>query len=271
MYVPPSSEQRHRVLAHVVADLRADTDVVGIYLAGSLAAGSADEQSDIDLRVVVAAAAAHRLRRERLARPATWPDFLFNEWDDDERCCVSHFAGFIKLDVVYVGSDEFAPSPWLTQPIRVLHDPQGLIAATIAQSAQRRTAPTPDDVEQAIGKMLAYAHEAVRRAARDELLYAQTMLDRLRTQMAALEDLCERRTPGLDAPSRLEARLSRSLVAALRDSCTTSERGELERAVRSLAPLCRALIERLHQRYALGASLDRQLRAIDALTGEPRG
>src|SRR5258708_26301438 len=107
MYQPPPAELRDRVLNYVAAEFSADPAVVGVYLAGSLAAGTADPHSDIDLRVIVTSTAHSEFTNARLSRPTSWPGFLFNEWGEDPTCCVSHFQGFVKLDIFYIDIDEF--------------------------------------------------------------------------------------------------------------------------------------------------------------------
>jgi predicted nucleotidyltransferase len=60
MYGPATTEQRDRLLRQIREDFIRDSDVVGVFLAGSLAAGTVDAHSDIDLRVVVEPTALSR-------------------------------------------------------------------------------------------------------------------------------------------------------------------------------------------------------------------
>src|SRR5690242_18076576 len=117
MYVPPSPRQREALLTQIVQDLSDDPAVIGVFVAGSLAAGTADAHSDIDLRVVVEPGAWSGFCADRLSRPTRWPGFLFNEWADDPACCVSHFETFGKVDMLYISADDLRPSPWLALPI----------------------------------------------------------------------------------------------------------------------------------------------------------
>ena len=98
MYAAPPPEQRQRLLNEIVGDLAQDPEVVGIFVAGSLASGTADTHSDIDLRVVVTPSAISDVCANRLDRPRRWTGFLFNEWDEDINCCVCDCEHFAKVE-----------------------------------------------------------------------------------------------------------------------------------------------------------------------------
>lgn len=125
---------RDRLLAAASKYFIGQADVVGVYLGGSLPAGTADAYSDIDLRVVVESDAYRRFVDRRLDIPRAWDGFLFNEWLDGASHCVSHFRPFIKLDIFYIDRSALAPSPWLALPIGVIHDPRGIVAEVVARS-----------------------------------------------------------------------------------------------------------------------------------------
>jgi predicted nucleotidyltransferase len=57
-----------------------DPDIAGVFLGGSIAAGTADAYSDIDLRVVVKREKHADFVARRREIPKEWPGFLFNEW-----------------------------------------------------------------------------------------------------------------------------------------------------------------------------------------------
>lgn len=59
-----------------------DPAVAGMFLGGSLASGTADAWSDIDLRVVVRPERHAGFVEQRLDIPRAWDGFLFNEWLD---------------------------------------------------------------------------------------------------------------------------------------------------------------------------------------------
>lgn len=243
---------------------RADPDVRGVYLAGSLAAGTADEWSDIDLRVVVRSEAHARFVAERRAIPAAWPGHLFNEWLPGTEHCVSHFEPFTKIDVFYLDAARLAPSPWLALPIRVLHDPDGLIADAVARSAGMAHAVDPDEVDRSIGKGIAAAHEAVRRARRGELVYAQTLLDELRGHVVRADDWLHDRPPKPLASTgrRYDGRADPDTYAALAASYVPPEGGAIVRAVRALAAHYWNQVVALHERFAPERSRQGDARAL---------
>jgi hypothetical protein len=109
--------------------------VIGIFVAGSIPAGSADPYSDIDLRIVATAEGHALLLAGRLEWPAHWGELLFNEWLIGTQHCVSHFAPFLKMDVFYLNPSTFVPSPWLKLPTRVFFDRMGLVRETLEASA----------------------------------------------------------------------------------------------------------------------------------------
>jgi hypothetical protein len=265
MYAPAPPRQREARLAEIVRDFASEPAVVGIFLAGSLASGNADAHSDIDLRVVVESAALSRFCADRLSRPTRWTGFLFNEWSDDEACCVSHFEGFGKVDVFYLGASQLEPSPWLALPIIVLHDPTGIIGLARARSAIEHSPTDEHLINRAVGKAVACAVEVGRRVGRGELIYAQSLLDGLRQRLVDLEDLLENRRPGLNCSFKIEERVSAELLAALYAACPSAIPAELQRALAQLAGVCRALVWQLHERSKLVASPESFVCALDAL------
>jgi hypothetical protein len=80
-------EARDQLLGFAHQQFASNMDVVGLFLAGSLAAGGQDAYSDIDLRVVVKPDKHQWFvdHRRDIARSwpgflFNWPGFLFNEW-----------------------------------------------------------------------------------------------------------------------------------------------------------------------------------------------
>lgn len=266
MYRPPALELRERVLNEVVADFSADPDVLGIFLAGSLAAGTADPHSDIDLRVVVSPTAHSAFIAARLSRPSGWTGFLFNEWGEDPTCCVSHFQHFVKLDIFYLKIEDLSSSQWLRQPIRVIHDPNGLLRTSIQSMEGVSPAPNPEHVERAIGKALSYAHETARRIACGELIYAESLLNSLRQQIVALEDFEQQRTPGRNSSFKVDLRISTQLRNTLLQSFARADAAEMGRALFSLVTICRPIVIRLHEQFRLARPIANDLAALDALS-----
>lgn len=60
--------------------------------------------------------------------------------------CVSHFRPFNKIDIFYLNRAAFQLSPWLAQPVTVLHDPEMAVTdvvahfVTVGGTSQRRIA-----------------------------------------------------------------------------------------------------------------------------------
>ena len=160
----PLTAARERLLSVAMECFASDPNAVGVFLGGSLAADSADAYSDIDLRVVVKPESHADFVARRRENPKDWPGFLFNEWMPGALHCVSHFRPFGKIDIFYFNQDALRPSPWYRLPIKILHDPSGVIAALIAQSRDLPFTTSAEDVEWSISKGLAAAHEAYRRA-----------------------------------------------------------------------------------------------------------
>jgi hypothetical protein len=120
------AQSREKLLERAVSFFGSQSDVSGIFLAGSLPAGSADAYSDIDLRIIATLEGQTRLLAGRLEWPAQWGDLLFNEWLDGTQHCVSHFRPFLKIDVFYWTPTIFRPSPWFRMPAKGVPGPRRL-------------------------------------------------------------------------------------------------------------------------------------------------
>src|SRR5512132_3735283 len=120
-------QDRDQLLQSARQHFESNPDVVGLFVAGSLAAGCQDAYSDIDLRVVVRPDKHRWFVEHRRDIPRSWPGFLFNEWRPGTRHCVSHFRCFIKIDIFYFSEDDLQPSPWHGLPVNILLDRNGSI------------------------------------------------------------------------------------------------------------------------------------------------
>lgn len=266
MYAPPPPGQRERLLNEIVGDFSQDPAVVGIFLAGSLAAGTADAHSDIDLRVVVAPDAIADYYAKRLERPRRWTGFLFNEWGEDNSCCVSHFEHFAKVDIYYIAADQVLAWLRATTPIRVIHDPSGIVA--IARRDARMSPVEPSSfvaVEQSVSKATAYAIEVARRLARGELIYAQTLLDDFRDRLVVLEDLLEGHGHAVARASQLEKQPKEHVARPFVDRCDVTEPVAVQAALADLARACRTTVSQLHERSLLKSSPTPFLHVLDQL------
>ena len=255
---------RQSLLDEAVVYLSKDSAVLGIFLGGSLAAGTADAFSDIDLRVVVTPEEYERFVANRLEIPKRWTGFLFNEWMPGSQHCVSHFRPFGKIDVFYHNRATLRPSPWYALPTTILYDPQGVLRDLIALSQPLKFETDLDRIDWLLSKSLAAAHETYRRAQRGELMYAQNLLDEFRLYMVQMDDWANRRTP-VGFPLKQEQRLTPTLRQAFKASYVPLEPGAITAAMLSLLPHFREQIMVLHRTYDLGRPLENDLIAVDLL------
>lgn len=254
---------RETLLSRARVEFSRHPDVVGIFVAGSVAAGTADAYSDIDLRVVVTPERHPWFVERRRDIPKRWPGFLFNEWLPHAQHCVSHFRPFNKIDIFYYSADALHPSPWYTLPVRVLHDPLDVIATLLEKSQGLRFEVMEAEVDFSISKGLASAHEATRRACRGELLYAQTLLDELGQHITKVDDLLFGRTPDVTAGAKFDRRGSPEVLRALTSSFCSADRDSILESVISLSSFYRGQIIALHEKFKLTRPLKNDLEAVD--------
>lgn len=255
--------ERDRLLASASEHFASDPLVVAVFLGGSLAAGTADAYSDIDLRVVVTADSHPWFVANRREIPKAWPGFLFNEWIPGAQHCVSHFSPFGKIDIFYLSADALRPSPWYRLPINILHDPDGVVADLIARSRDLSFSVSEDDLDISISKGLAAAHETYRRAKRGELLYAQTLLDELRQRIMQADDWLGERTPEAAIVAKFEARASAETLAVLNASYGPNDVSAILAALRVLVAFYRNQVLALHDTFRLQRSRENDLAALD--------
>lgn len=255
---------REALLERTVSFFAAQPDVTGIFLAGSLAAGSADAYSDIDLRVIATPEGQARLVSGRLDWPAQWGDLLFNEWVDGTQHCVSHFRPFVKIDVFYWTPQMFKPSAWFKMPTKILLDRDGLVQSTLAQSQSLAFSPPPcAEVSRVLSKALAGIHEVVRRTRRGELFSAQSLLDELRVNMARLDAWILGFEPAAPHDLKLTERVSSALITALHRSYIGLNAADIDQAVVDLSTVLARQIVDLHDKFDLKRKLATDLSAAD--------
>ncbi len=253
---------REERLTQAAAMLSAEPHVLGVFLGGSLAAGSGDAFSDIDLRVVVESEHHSDFVRRRLDIPRSWPGFVFNEWMPGAQHCVSHFEPFGKVDIFYLDAARMSASPWYGLPNRVLHDPKGFLKSLFAQSKALKFDVAPDDVGQSISKGLAALHEALRRAKRGELIYAQTLLDELRHHIMKADDWLFGRTPTTAIYAKFDTRGSKEVLDALRASYGQLEAETIIQAAAGLREVYQRQVSQLHERFDLHRPLSNDNKAF---------
>jgi predicted nucleotidyltransferase len=261
-------QARESLLARTVSFFATRPGVMGIFLAGSLPAGSADPYSDIDLRVIATPEEQARLVEGRLEWPAQWGDLLFNEWLEGTQHCVSHFRPFLKVDVFYWTPAIFKPSPWFRMPAKVFLDRDGLVQRVLAESALMRfPPPSSDEVSRILSKAIAGAHEVVRRARRGELYFAQSLLDEMRTHLARLDGWIHGFEPIVPHDLKLATRISPALAAAFARSYVGLNAAELDDAGVALSHVLEQQIPELHRQFALSRPLANDLAAVALVTG----
>jgi hypothetical protein len=256
---------RTQLLHNVVKYFRGQEGVKALFIAGSLAADTADEFSDIDFRVVVAPEVHQQFVANRLAAPQNWGEWLFNEWSEDSIFCVSHFKPFIKIDVFYLCPAHLQPSPWLTLPIQILDDPEDLLQSVITASQGLKFIPEPLAVNRLISKGIACAHETYRRAMRAEFLYAQSLLNDLRYCMVQADDYLLGHPPHSCGFPGFEQRGSREIVEAFSSSYGILDQQSILKGLRILLREYQKQIVQLHNRFNLERSLTSDLGAISLI------
>jgi hypothetical protein len=260
-------EARTLLLERTVSFFAAQPDVLGILLAGSLPAGSADAYSDIDLRIIATPEEQVRLLKGRLDWPTQWGDLLFNEWLDGTQHCVSHFRPFLKIDVFYWTPAIFTPSPYFAMPSKVLLDRTGLLETILAQSQQLAfSPPSTDEVSRILSKALAGSHEVVRRARRGELHFAHSLLDELRSNMARLDVWIRGVEPLAPHDLKLAVRLSPALASAFERSYVGLKATELDDAAVALSHVLAQQIPELHRKFELNRPLSTDIAAVELVT-----
>jgi len=157
------------------------------------------------------------------------------------------------------------PSPWYRLPIRILHDPKGIIANVVEQSAGLEFAVGANELDFSISKGLAAAHETYRRAKRGELFYAQTLLDELRYHMMQADDWLHDRSPETTVLAKFEKRASSTILASLATSYCQSEGEAILAALRSLVFAYRNQVIAMHEKFRLSRPLKNDLAALDAV------
>ena len=243
---------RQRLLDRVVEYFLAKEGVEALYIQGSVAAGSTDEFSDIDFRVVIQPEVYEQYILERFSAPKHWGEWLYNEWADSFWVCVSHFKPFNKIDVLYFKPKQLQPSPWFALPTQVIYDSKGLVRQVIQSSQGLKFTLDIGEIDRLISKGLAYAEEVYRRVMRDELFYAQSLLDSFRGILMQLDDYF-RNSPSLHlaSASHFEQRGSKNLIKVLKFSYTALDKQSIFHALGELLKVYQKQVVKLHEALSL--------------------
>lgn len=178
---------KHRdvILKNALKDLKTDSNVLAIYLGGSLAKGYIDNYSDVDLHTIVTSEKKSDFIKDKKNRAKNWGEVLFYEdFNPSSPVVVTHYDCFVKVDSWYHSPNEIVPSIWL-KGLKVLYDPTNIISNVIKESSNLVYKPSSEEVEFWRGKLLAFIHETYRAVMRDEIYYALSNLDRIRWLMVS--------------------------------------------------------------------------------------
>lgn len=172
-------KHREHLLQTAVSDLSADSEVLAVYLGGSLAKGNFDVYSDIDLRVVVKSERHKDFVNDKLDRSRRWGNVVFFEdLGPNFAHTVAHYDCFLKIDTFYYKADDLRPSLWL-HDTKILFDPHEIVKKIYEDSLKITYSISIEEFEQWRGKVFAYMHEVYRRVMREEISYALQMLNGL--------------------------------------------------------------------------------------------
>ena len=173
-------KQRESLLEKILEDLKADSNVLAIYQAGSMVRGNFDNYSDIDVHIIVTPDKKADFIKNKRNRGKKWGEVLFYEdFNPSSPVVVSHYNSFIKVDSWYHSPEEMEPSIWL-KGYKILYDPKNIISQIIQDSAYEVYTPSSEEVNFWRGKLLAFIHETYRAVMREEIYYALSNLDRVR-------------------------------------------------------------------------------------------
>lgn len=256
---------RQNLFNNIVQYFLAKEGVLALFVAGSIAEGTTDEFSDVDFRVVITPERHQQFISERLCAPKQWGEFLFNEWVENTIFCVSHFKPFNKADVFYFTTQHLKPSPWYSLPIQVIHDPKGFVARLIEASRNLAFTPSIDEVDRAISKGLACAHEVYRQVMRNELFYAQSLLDKTRFYMIQADDYLSKNPPHSSGFAHLERRGSRKIIETLSACYPKLERRAILNRLAMLLEVYRMQVIELHNMLPLERDRSSDLYSVDAV------
>ncbi len=124
-----------------------DPDVLGIFASGSLAAGTSDVYSDIDLRVVVRHERHSWFVEHRRDFPKQWPGFWFNEW----------MPVLVTVFRISTPSSRSIYSILMLRcsclrhgigsPMIILHDPENVVSSLVDRSKVLNFTVAADDID----------------------------------------------------------------------------------------------------------------------------
>jgi predicted nucleotidyltransferase len=255
---------RASVLANAQASLGALDGVEAIYLSGSLAEGTEDRFSDIDLRVVVTDPTYESALALREQLPTTWGPFLFHE-TVGPNFTVSYYESLTKVDVFYYRWSEVAPSAWFNIGTRILLDRTGALATVIDASRGLKFEAAPGAIMSHLVKALAGLIEGAKRLRRDEPIYASRLYADAIYHLLVADDLLSGRAP--IGSSKRERLVSDQLTDVARAAVGLLAIAASDPLFSRLAASLRTLVSRAQQEgHCSQVAASRLFLAIDQMT-----
>lgn len=256
---------RQHLLEQIIEYFLAQEGVEALYLQGSVAAGTTNQFSDIDFRVVSQSNFYEKLTSERFSAPKQWGDWIYNEWSRASWVCVSHFKPFNKVDVLYLKPEHLQPSPWYLEPTQVVYDPKNWVQEIIKASQGMEPTLELTEVDWLISKGLAIAEEIYRRVMRHELFYAQSLLENFRKILIQLDDYFQQNLASSDPTSHLEQRGTQTLIQVLKDSYPPLDQKLILNTLSDLLKAYRNQVIRVHERLSMERDQQTDLDWIDTM------
>ena len=255
---------RQRLFDRVIEHFLEEEGFEALFIQGSVASGSTDEFSDIDFRVVIQPELYERVFSERFLAPRQWGELIYNEWSDLPTC-VSHFKPFNKVDVFYFKPEHLRPSPWYLLPTQVVYDPKGLVDRVIESSYGLEFTLDVNTVNRMISKGLAQAEEVYRRVIREELFYAQSLLNNFRDCLMQFDCYLSENPSSTTPSSHFEERGSQPLVDVLKRSYVLLEKQSILSVLGVLLKVYQDQVIKLHRMLTLQRNMDIDLCWIDTM------
>jgi len=252
------ADRRRSLLQALIHRFSAMPEIRGMFLSGSIASGSEDAASDIDLRVLVADEAWNAVLPQRGLLVERFDSFLFHQSIESDHT-VSYFSGGFKLDCFYYRTSQFSPSPWLSLPTVIIFDHDRTLARAIRLSNGLSFKAEETQVEWAARNAAAHAIESAKRLWRGDIAYAESLYQSAAEKVALVDDLlCGRPPVGLNrfwerGSSKVVAAVCAPLVVAPRERCLA---------------MCSCLLDLLEEARRRGVMQERVVAAIKNATLE---
>ena len=256
--------ERYQILEKMISYFKEKEEITGIFISGSLAEGTADEYSDIDFRVIVDEKHIDEFIKNRLIIPENWGDLLYNEYSTGwKNMCVSHFKPFIKVDVFYYTEWDLYPSLWQNKGITIILDKKGFLQKIVDKSKTLTFEISNEEINILINKGLALVHEVYRRVMRNELIYANDLLNALRQRLIDYDDLLNENL--LEGCSHYEKRGNKLLIDLFHESYITFDKYSLLNQLYKLIEVLQKNIQDLDLKYKLQRDKNKDLYSLNLL------